>query len=161
MLRFISICCLALLVCSCFPKQRTDPNAVDEVAQYKVELRLWDIKFAQLPGSHISGLIQIWGEPEKLENNEYRWHKSKEVMYSFGGYVSDGYTEHKIYDSKGYYAGSVQTSRERYVAPDVEVEWCEILVTTDKNGIITRVSYDGSGSAYTPVIFSPYLFPFP
>ena len=154
MLRVVSVSVLLLLLCSCVQKQ-PEPSVSELIARAQEQRRLWDKKFAQLPGTHINGLIQSWGEPEKLKNNEYRWFKESASSYG-GGYVADGYTTSKVYISGQ--VGYIYTPKERYVEPWVFEAWCEIRVRTDKKGLITHTSLDGSGIA-SPALYCDTHFP--
>jgi len=165
MLRFVSISSLVLLLCSCEPQiDRDAQNARIQanLARDAEKHRLWANKLEQTQGTHISGLIKVWGEPEKLGNNEYRWYKRDRITGG-GYYVQDGYTTHSVYDAKGTTVGPVAhiyTPKERYVAPWTSEYWCEIRVTTDKKGIITHASIDGN-DADSIIDTRYYLFPFP
>jgi hypothetical protein len=118
---------------------------------------VWVEKFNKTPGTHIDRLISAWGEPEKIGNNEYRWFKHRE--HQLGGYSEpDGYTTQRVYNARGRHVVSIDTPRERYVAPYTIEKWCEILVTTDKKGIITRAGVDGSGHS---AFYRADIFPFP
>ena len=158
MLKLVSVSVLLLLLCSCAQKQ-PGPSVDERIARGDARRMIWDEKFEQLPGTHINGLIQAWGEPEKFKDHEYRWFKDLTVQHG-GYYKADGYTTQRIYDAKGNYMGSIDTPKERYVEPWIFEDWCEIRVTTDKNGLITQASYDGTGTADTPALYRAVLFPF-
>ncbi len=164
MLRFISMGILAMLLCSCIQKQPSGRSVMERIAEYEEECRLWDKKFKQLPGTHLSGLTQAWGEPEKLKNNEYRWRRDNPIQG--GGYSEpDGHTSSKVYKTTSTgvakHVGYIDTPKERYVEPWTLENWCEIRVTTNKKGIITRASYDGDGSGSTRASGRAALFPLP
>jgi hypothetical protein len=122
--------------------------------------QLWDKVFKQMPGMHIGGLIQAWGEPEKLENNEYRW-VSREEIQRGGHYEHAGYTTSRIYDARGYSVGTIKTPKERYVEPYTVTHWCEIRVITDKDGIISHVNREQSSIGICAANFSWANYPIP
>ena len=166
MLRFISVSILMLLLCSCVQQKQPGLTAAERVAQAQEQRTLWDKKFGQLPGTHVSGLIQAWGEPEKLGNNEYLWSSRREIRGG-GYYVTETYsTTSRVYETGATgvsrLVGHIVTpmKRERYVPPYTrEGNWVEIRVTTNRNGIITHASVDGSGSI--PAVHRATDFPFP
>jgi hypothetical protein len=121
--------------------------------------RLWMNKFEQLPGTHISALIQAWGDPKELENNEYLW-SNRQMIHEPGGYVFDGYTKSTIRDRNGYFVGTIRTPKERYVEPSTfENDWCEIRITTHEDGTIIHASHANPSSL--PLLYCPSDFPFP
>jgi len=141
LLRFISISALLLLLCACAQKPYIDWDAV--YARDKEKRRLWDENLERMSGTHINKFINLWGEPEKLGNYEYRWFEDSSTTTD-GHYVPDGYTTQTIYGRDGYFVGTIETPKERYVPPSTFVSWCDIRVTIDNNGIITHVSASDS-----------------
>ncbi len=155
---------LLLLLCSCVAQKPAGLSVNERIARAEAKLMLWDKKFEQLPGTHLSGLIQAWGEPEKLKNNEYRW--LRDESYRGGGYYEpDGHTSSKVYRTTATgiseHVGYIDTPKERYVEPYTFEKRCEIRVTTNKNGIITHVRYDGPGTGGNHALYRDELFPLP
>ncbi|MCL2103250.1 MAG: hypothetical protein FWH25_04345 [Syntrophorhabdaceae bacterium] len=137
-LRFVSASILLLLLCSCVqqPAQvRTGPSVTDR-------MKLWEKNFEQAPGTHISGLIQAWGEPEHLGNNQYRW--SFDRSRPIGGYYETVVQTSRVYDAGSYIIGTIDTPMQRYVPPSIFESWCDIRITTDKKGVMTHASYSTS-----------------
>lgn len=114
-----------------------------ETAAYHNAYTLWPVRFENLHGERINRVINMWGKPEKIEDNVYHW-VSRYKSQSGGYYVSDGTTRHKILDEDGYTTGYIETPRERYVEPyTTEGTSCEIRITVNKNGVITHAEYKG------------------
>lgn len=164
MLRLLSLGILALFLCSCVQKQPVGLSIDERIARGQARRMLWDTKFEQLPGTHISALIQAWGEPEKLKKNEYRW--ARDESSQLGGYYeADGYTTSRVYATTdtgiAKHVGYIDTPKQRYVPPYTFERWCVIRVTTDNKGIITHAGYDGDGTGDGHALYRDDLFPLP
>lgn len=166
MLKLIYIGILSLLLCSCMHQQNSGSgiNWDESIARAEAKRALWDKKFEQLPGTHINELIAVWGEPEKLKNNEYRWRHDSPIQIG-GYYEPDGYTSSKVYEITDTgitkHVGYIDTPKERYVAPWTIENWCEIHIATNKKGIITHASYTGDYSGGIFARSRAALFPLP
>lgn len=150
MWKLISVSILAMLLCSCtnqYAQKIAERNArIDaQTAEQRSQEQLWEDKFEKLPGTPVGTLARLWGKPEKLGSNDYRWSK-RQILRKGGYYESDGHTSSKVYKttSNGIseHVGYIDTPRERYVEPFTEeMIRCEILISTDKNGRITHASH--------------------
>ena len=174
MLRLLSVSVL-LLLCSCAPQDK-GPSSYE---LSEIKRKHWLEQFSGIPGIHISRLIDIWGESkksekpedyklgeiitsleksEKPEGYEYRWSSYFEGQFG-GGYVTGSITQ-RIYDKHGYSKGTIETPTQYYVEPETIISWCDILINTNTNGIITHVSYD-SNRKYIEGGVCDLHFPFP
>ncbi len=166
MLRFISVSLLLLLLHSCVqqPVQIGTKQRASDAWGGKTPSDGWAAKLEQAPGTHISRFINAWGEPQKRKNNEYLWSK-REVTQGGGYYEPDGHTNSKVYKTTSTgvakHVGYIDTPKERYVEPYVSEESCDIRITTDKKGIITRVAYEGIFLGRASKVRCPGFFPFP
>lgn len=151
-MKYIPIIFFTLLLCSaCAPVISYD-NQRAESANKRIA---WEMNLEKKIGVHIRELSNIWGKPEKLKANEYRWSTLEERQ---GGdyYKTETYTvKSDIRDKDGYYTGSIETPMERqvYVRPYTWHTGCEIKITTDKHDIIINSDYNGSYQCYTDFPF--------
>ena len=160
MLRLVSISLFLLLsVYACAP------HAPSFYETSEAQRKQWLAQLDGTIGADISTLIGFWGEPEKPGKSgayEYLWSKRKE--FSSGGYYVAGSMSQRLYDRYGYFRGTIETPTKEYVEPVKSVAWCNILINTDKSGIITQVSvedgFDDRITAYKGDNCNSY-FPFP
>lgn len=168
MLRFVSLGVLALLLCSCAHNNDDSSAWIKEFEEFRLMFearqKVWEENFARLPGTPVSNLVSLWGEPEKVGDGEYRWYKHEEYEYGGGYYVDGGYTTSDVYATTdtgmSRIVGHIRTPNEpRYVPPTIFAKKCEILVAADKDGIIThtRASYNINNT----VTRCPEMFFFP
>ena len=149
MLRLILVSILSLLACACArPQVKPDPMRGSWLRTIETEKKQWGEMLNGTIGTHISKLIDIWGEPErygKPDAYEYSW--AKHIQSKSGGYYrSDGYTTQRVYDEYGSFKGTIETPKEHYVPVSTYTFWCNIRINTDKCGIITHVRYDDTSN---------------
>jgi len=171
-LRVIFISALLLLVCA----------SAKFLYQLEIQIKQWEENIEGTTKTHISRLFDIWGEPDKIKEYErfsslvitgnryqkfekhegYEHHWSWRKESHFAGGFRPATTTQRVYDNVGGLVGIIDTPTERYQEPLSSA--CVIRVNTDRNGMITHVSYesqflDGSTHPSGFKCFRPFPFP--
>ena len=146
MLRLISASVLLLLLCSCSLEQyeQRRREAVNEEARRVSQAqKAWKEKLEQTIGTHVSELLQLWGNAKSYGPGWYQWSKSETTRG--GGYNETTYTAQPIYDKNHQIVGHYNAPEQRYVRPFEVTRSCEIRVDTNAQGIITQTVPAGAG----------------
>jgi hypothetical protein len=132
-------------------EERAARLATEEAEKKRV--KDWPMDFASLIGKPTKLLINKWGTPHAIETDQsgahtYSWFEV-DVMGIYSPSVPS--SKQSIYDKNGYHAGYYTVPEQPSVKTgEVSSLSCEIIITDNVKGIITKTRYSGQ---YCPTDF--------